>query len=314
NAMEPSSDRRPLLDAEWLDLPDEACLRWYCWKSKVAERRGVLLLLNGRSEFLEKWDETARDFAALGFDVLSLDWRGQGLSTRPLLGTDKGHIDSFDRYIKDLDVFFEKIVQPNAGGRPVGIVAHSMGGHIALRFMADRSPPVRAAALSAPMIGFRTGPLHRTFVRSIAWAAVRIGLADRYTIGGHPFDPAKEPFDGNVLTSDQERYQVRMDYFEDYPELRVGSVTMGWLDAAFRTVRCMGMAGYLEQIKIPVLIAQGGKEALVDNAAMTEAANRLPNGELKTYPDAKHELFMEKDEIRHPLMNAVDDFFTANGV
>ena len=312
--MEASADRRDLLHAEWFALGDGARLRWYRWPAVGAEGRGVLLLLNGRSEFLEKWDETARDFAALGFDVFSLDWRGQGLSTRPLPGTDKGYIDRFETYLDDLEAFLDAVVVPAAGARPIVMVAHSMGGHIALRFLADRSPPVRAVALSAPMINIRTGPLHRAVVHLIAWFATRIGLADRYTLGGGPFDPAREPFDGNVLTGDPDRYQVRMDYFATYPELRVGSVTMGWLDAAFRSVKTLAAPGYLEQVRVPVLIGQAGQEALVDNRAMASAVERMPNARLLVFGDARHELFMEQDTTRTPLMEAVDAFFADYGV
>ncbi|MEM8587313.1 MAG: alpha/beta hydrolase [Pseudomonadota bacterium] len=312
--MEASADRRDLLNAEWFTLGDGARLRWYRWPAVGAEDRGVLLVLNGRSEFLEKWDETARDFAALGFDVFSLDWRGQGLSTRPLPGTDKGYIDRFETYLDDLEAFLDAVVAPAAGGRPIVMVAHSMGGHIALRFLADRHPPVRAAVLAAPMINFRTGPLHRAVVHSMAWLATRIGLGDRYTLGGGPFDPAREPFDGNVLTGDPDRYQVRMDYFATYPELRVGAVTIGWLDAAFRSVNKMAAKGYLECIGMPVLIGQAGQEALVDNRAMASAVDRMPDARLLVFDDARHELFMEQDAVRASLMEAVDRFFADRGI
>lgn len=311
--MEASADRRDLLNAEWFTLGDGARLRWYRWPAIGDNDRGVLLLLNGRSEFLEKSDETARDFARLGFDVFSLDWRGQGLSTRPLAGTDKGYIDRFETYLDDLGAFFDDRVLPAAGDRPIVMAAHSMGGHIALRFAADHRPPVRALALSAPMIDFRTASLHRAVVRVIVWLATRTGFGDRYMIGGGPFNPARSPFEGNVLTGDPDRYRVRMDYFASYPALRVGSVTMGWLDAAFRSVKALVANGCLERIHIPVLIGQAGREALVDNAAMSAAAERLPDARLLVFPDARHELFMEQDAIRRRLMEAVDGFFADHG-
>ena len=148
----------------------------------------------------------------------------------------------------------------------------------------------------------------------MAWLATRIGLGDRYTLGGGPFDPARESFDGNVLTGDPDRYQVRMDYFATYPELRVGAVTMGWLDAAFRSVNKMAAKGYLERIGVPVLIGQAGQEALVDNRAMASAVERMPDARLLVFDDARHELFMEQDAVRASLMEAVDRFFADLGI
>lgn len=311
--MEPSLHKPSLIDANWWQAADGARLRWCSWRATTAEQRGTLLLLNGRSEFLEKWDETARDFSSRGFDVYSLDWRGQGLSARPLPGTDKGHIDRFETYIDDISGFFDAVVRPAAGDRPIVMLAHSMGAHIGLRFLGDRAPAIRAAALAAPMIGFNTGGLGRGLARAMAWTATRMVLGDRYSIGAGPYDPAKERFEGNVLTGDPVRYRVRNDYFEAYPDLRVGGVTFGWLEAAFRTVALMSRADYFGHIRTPILIGQAGLEALVDNSAMTLAVERLPNARLLTFPDARHELFMEQDAIRQPLLQAVDGFFADNG-
>jgi len=307
--MEPSLSKPPLLDANWWRAGDGARLRWYCWTAVTTSKRGVLLLLNGRSEFLEKWDETSRDFAARGFDVFSLDWRGQGLSTRHLSGTDKGHIDHFDTYTADISGFFSEIVRPAASDRPIFMLAHSMGAHIGLRFLGDKAPSINAAVLVAPMIGFNTGGLGKKLAHSMAWIASRIGFAKHYTIGGGPYNPNKEPFEGNVLTSDPIRYQVRNDYFEAYPELRVGGVTFGWLDAAFSSVKILNAERYLKTIQTPILIGQAGQERLVDNQAMDRAVGLLPNVALSRFADARHELFMERDETRRPLLERVDQFF-----
>ena len=66
-----------------LKLPDGAVIRHACWEPPQPPR-ATLLMLNGRSEFIEKYDELARDWTARGYRVFSLDWRGQGRSTRPL--------------------------------------------------------------------------------------------------------------------------------------------------------------------------------------------------------------------------------------
>ena len=77
--------------------------------------RGTILLLTGRGEFIEKYaTEVVGELLGRGFAVIALDWRGQGLSYRPLADHEKGHIDSFDTYLADLKLFLQSVVAPEA--------------------------------------------------------------------------------------------------------------------------------------------------------------------------------------------------------
>ena len=44
-------------------------------------RKGTVVVLQGRAEYIEKYFETVRDLRARGFAVATFDWRGQGLSS-----------------------------------------------------------------------------------------------------------------------------------------------------------------------------------------------------------------------------------------
>ena len=65
-----------------------------------------------------------------GFDVATMDWRGQGASSRAL-GDDsrKSYVGDFAEYDEDLDTLMQWIVRPMLGDgeRPVAL-AHSMEG------------------------------------------------------------------------------------------------------------------------------------------------------------------------------------------
>ena len=124
-------------------------------------------MLNGRREFMEKYRETIGELIERDFDVYSLDWRGQGLSSRMLANRHKGFIEDFDIYLNDLQMFVSNIVIPKAID-PLIILAHSMGGHIALRFIHDHPKMVERAVLTAPMIDILTSPLSRWFASFIS--------------------------------------------------------------------------------------------------------------------------------------------------
>src|SRR5690349_23842290 len=76
-------------------------------------RKGTVVLLQGRAEFIEKYFETVRDLRARGFAVVTFDWRGQGLSGRLLADRHKGYVRSFSQYLIDLGAMMEQIVLPD---------------------------------------------------------------------------------------------------------------------------------------------------------------------------------------------------------
>ena len=64
-----------------IKTPDGVNLRFARWAPPPG-RKGTVVLLQGRAEFIEKYFETVRDLRARGFAVATFDWRGQG-AVRP---------------------------------------------------------------------------------------------------------------------------------------------------------------------------------------------------------------------------------------
>src|ERR1044071_6980190 len=84
-----------------LKTPDGVELRFARWPPPPG-RKGTVCLFQRRAEYIEKYFETVRDLRARGFAVATLDWRGQGLSDRPLSERRKGHVRNFAEYANDL--------------------------------------------------------------------------------------------------------------------------------------------------------------------------------------------------------------------
>ena len=64
-----------------MKTPDGVNLRFARWTPPPG-RKGTVVVLQGRTESIEKYFETVRDLRARGFAVATFDWRGQGLSDR----------------------------------------------------------------------------------------------------------------------------------------------------------------------------------------------------------------------------------------
>ena len=106
--------------------------------------RATVALFQGRAEFIEKYFETIDDLLARGFEVVTLDWRGQGGSERELANPRKGHVDDFAQYQRDLSVFLAQMTLL-ACPKPWFALAHSMGGAILLEYAHGGGDPFRAA-------------------------------------------------------------------------------------------------------------------------------------------------------------------------
>jgi lysophospholipase len=284
---------------------DNQYIRYGIWHSHNEKKRGSVILLNGRKEFMEKHAETTGELNQRGFDVYSLDWRGQGLSSRMLANRHKGFIKNFDSYINDLNLFFRKIVQPK-GSIPLVILAHSMGGHIALRFIHEYPKIADKVVLVSPMIDILTWPLPGWLVRLIVRVAIKVGLDHMYIIGSG--DYTVERFKGNRLTSDPERFRDENKAILENSDLALGGVTYGWLSATFDSIDILTDPGFAKKITTPILIVSAGCDRVVSVNAQKTICSLLPHCRFTEITGARHEILKETDAVRSIFWNEFDRF------
>jgi lysophospholipase len=278
-------------------------LRVAIWNAS-GTARGSVVLLGGRGEFVEKYaTEVVSELLSRGFAVLSMDWRGQGLSSRLLADQDKGHIDDFATYVADLKLFFDTVLEP-ATPRPVIALAHSMGGHIVLRAIAEHGPgPLAAAMLVSPMIGLTREVLLRRVLAIVP--KVRC-LDERYLFGSGPYVTVSRSFAINDLTHDERHFRFTDQWFSADPRLALGGVTIGWARQALRSMHRAHTAGYFEHIPLPIMLLSGSEDTVVDIASHEAVAARLAHVEWVLLRGARHEIMMETDPIRALFWQAFD--------
>src|SRR3712207_9180503 len=91
----------------------------------------------------------------------------------------KGHVPDFSLISEDLGRFMDRVVLPDRIG-PLMLFAHSMGGHIAARYLEHRAGLFAAAILSAPMGDFHTRNIPRWVVQNSAAVMTTVGFAGEY--------------------------------------------------------------------------------------------------------------------------------------
>ncbi|MDI3305594.1 MAG: alpha/beta hydrolase [Acetobacteraceae bacterium] len=298
----------------WLRVRDGLPLRAAYWGARDRRPRGTMLLLNGRAEFIEKHLESVEELRQRGFAVWTLDWRGQGRSGRLLTDPGKGHVRDFADYVADLAQLVREKVEPTLSGGPLLMLAHSMGGNIALRYLAAYPGLVQRAVLSAPMIDFqRNGmPLRRAlaltgFLCALPGVAGRYNGRHRRAILAAHADVATNPFTTCPL-----RFARTAAWLAQDPRLGIGAATWGWSRAALRSVATLAAPEVARRISIPVLLLAAEDERITDNAAIARFAVALPQARLEVIPGTRHELLGEADAPRARFWRAFDAFLEAS--
>ncbi len=260
--------------------------------------------MGGRSEFIEKYFESARDLQARGLSVATMDWRGQGLSDRMLPEREKGHILDFGTYRADLKKFTEEVARRRFRG-PLFLFTHSMGGAPALQLLADGYDAFAGAVLCAPMTRLFDDPLKRIFARVVARTACALGGARNPVFGVKEHSLA---FEGNVLTTDPARHQRFADLQAAAPNAIIREPTYGWLKAATDAIDDLHRPGRFQSLKTPVRIISAQCDQLVSSRDHGILASRSPLIDIVTIQGALHEIMMERDDIRSQYWAAVDAF------
>ncbi len=289
---------------------DGELLRYARWAATVGPRRGTICIFSGRSEYIEKYFETVADLRRRGFAVAIFDWRGQGGSYRSIKDARKGHIEDFSEFDRDVTCFMREVVLPDCPP-PYGAIAHSMGGHVLLRNITKPGSWFDRVALLAPMVELHPQLLKfpPRVVRAYAAWGKRLGLSKNYVRGAGPDQSRIGPYETNILTSDRERHQRNYMLEQAAPQLLLGGPTIGWLDAAMRSIAMINHPDYFAKIKVPLLIFAAGMDVIVPSRAVEDYAARLKLGTGILLPEAKHEILQENDMIRTRFWAAFDAYF-----
>jgi lysophospholipase len=292
------------------DAPGGAAVHWLTGKGGVKVRfitapslgqpRGSVIVAPGRTEFVEKYFEVLRELQGRGFCVFSIDWRGQGLSDREVADPQKGYFKSFDDPVDDLVAALREAA--DALPAPHVLLAHSMGGGITLRALQKHKLEVAAAAFSSPMWGLKQ---LKGLAKAFAEFSTAIGAGGAF-VPGVQRRWEREPFENNPVTCCPERHQRTQDLVAADERLELAGVTWGWLAAAAAIFDGFKKPGALSHLTMPILVASAGREMLVDNAAHDAIAALLPHCTHITLADSKHEILMEKDEVRAAFWTAFD--------
>ncbi|WP_295048572.1 alpha/beta fold hydrolase [uncultured Paracoccus sp.] len=296
--------------AFWTQADDGVTLRLGHWRA-ATDSRGSILLFPGRTEYIEKYSSVASDLTTAGYDVLVIDWRGQGLSDRLLPDTRMGHVVQFADYQRDV---VEMIVAATdlALPRPWHLLAHSMGGCIGLAAL-HQDLPVASAAFSAPMWGINLRPMSHGVAVGLAYLAGRLGHGGRLApgsgggaMGTYVLD---ESFGANLLTEDAGEWCRMVRQAAAWPDITIGGASFDWVGKALN--ECLRLSR-LSSPDVPALVSLGSREKIVSPGAIRDRVARWPGASLMTVDGALHEIMMCRPDRRAAFMSAALRLFASS--
>lgn len=284
-------------------------LRSFSWPS--GGERGSLLFLGGRGDIVEKYFEAFGRWHGAGWSIASFDWRGQGGSGRLSADPRCGHVDDFGPWIDDLSAFFDQWRAGHPG--PHVVIAHSMGGHLTMRALAERRIAPDAAVLVAPMLGLKSAPFGPRLGARIARLMCLIGDPKRLAWKTNERPGVPDRSRQALLTHDLDRYEDEIWWKTEKPEIALGPPSWAWVAAAYRSTLGLDAPGLLESVTTPILLLEAKADRLVDPRAIERAAARLPHATLRAWGDeSAHEILREADPVRDRALAEIDRFLDAS--
>jgi lysophospholipase len=253
-----------------------------------------IIFLNGRSEWIEKYADLPEStkFGEDSFWVM-MDHRGQGASEGA-----RSHVKSYEHFAKDVAA----VVSECFGDQPYYIIAHSMGGLIAVYGAVKDILKPQGLVLCSPLFGI-ISPMPPILAKVLARFLTLTPFAGRPSGRG---SDRRKTFSGNPLTSSKRRFRAMTEgtYSTQAP-------TFAWVHATFAASAVIYKKRNLKKLKIPVSIIVGDRESVVDRFVYQLWIDRWQElsgktAKFKLVAGAQHELLNEADRFRKQALTFIN--------
>lgn len=264
------------------------------WEKAAAE--GTVIISHGQGEHSECYHRLVNAFARDRWNFWAWDMRGHGRSEGR-----RGYVANFEDYVLDYQLFLKHALDdPRLKGKPVVLLAHSMGGLVQLKTLIEKPQlPVSAQVCSAPEVGLSLQPP--------AWKETAARFANTLL----PQITLWNEITNDMLTRDPD---VVREFEQDvlrHARISPGAY-LGMLDA-FTFVR-----GRAAEIRVPTLFQLPEQDPVVSTPEARQVFDKLGSErkELKVYGGgARHEMYndLHRNEVYADLKAFLDSVLATQG-
>lgn len=247
--------------------------------------RGRVLIVHGYGEHARRHDEIATALAAAGFSTWAGNLPGHGNAPGK-----RGHIRRWEDYLDAVESWWSELP---ASPPPFFLLGHSVGGLIALDWALAHRERLRGLVLSSP--AFRLGFEPPAWRQSLARFVSRVWPSLSQPSGIDPEGISSVPEEVRRYREDPHRHgRATARFFVSYQA------------AAERLRQLRG------PLPCPTLVLFGENDTIASIAAARAwIGTRRAEARMRTYPEARHEIFHESFIVREAAMKDVVAFLEA---
>ncbi len=260
-------------------------LRLYVRRREVDNSRGEVIIVHGFGEHSGRYGSLTDHLVNHSYTVTGYDHRGHGLSDGL-----PGHIEHFYEYEDDLHKIIAH-VRDRSKSPNLYLIAHSMGGLVALRYLAKRGDDLSGAIISAPLVAVAVPvPAHKLI---IARLCARFRPYMRLNNGINPAHLSRDTEVGKAYATDP---------------LVNRKVSARWFAEATRAME--EVKDWATQITLPLLVMHGTEDKLASCDATKRLFEKIgsKDKELGIYSGYYHELFNEPE--KHQLYERATEWLS----
>ncbi|WP_191566947.1 alpha/beta hydrolase [Metabacillus idriensis] len=254
------------------------------WECDDQNPKGVIVIVHGAAEHHGRYRWLVEMWKCAGYHVIMGDLPGQGTSTRR-----RGHIQSFDEYIIELNIWVD---EARKLGLPLFLLGHSMGGLIVIRALQEKHQHVNGVILSSPCLGLVYKP-------SKAMELISKPL--------NIIAPAFKVDSGLSVSIATRNKEVRDA--DENDSLYVTKVSVRWYRELVKAIE-QAHENVKSFADLPLLVMTGGDDKVVDSTAVKTWFNRanLSEKAFKEWKGFYHEIFNEpeRDQVFKYAQTFVD--------
>lgn len=295
------------LKGTFLSTCQKESIHYYIYEP-VGEIKGILQVVHGMKEYVERYEELARYLTERGILLCGHDQLGHGHT-----GKEQGEFGFFakkngHRYLVEDVHFLRVLIQDKYKNIPFFLFGHSMGSFIARVYLAQYADGLAGCILSgtsgriklsvtgigiADTIAKTKGVYHRgTFIDKMAFGAYNAGFEGNTNYEWLSRDPKIcEAFRVDELCN----YQFTCTAFRDLFTLLTLCNQKKWYESFSKKLPLYLMSGTHDPVGVKGIGVKQVYNQLLDTGHRTVT--------LKLYPEARHELTNEinKEEVYRDL-------------
>lgn len=252
--------------------------------------KALVFLIHGLSDHGGRFSGVAETLTRNGFVFIAPDLRGNGRSSGK-----KGHFDSYDQVMDDLDLLIE-IARQKHRDIPLFIYGQSMGGNLALNYGLRRGQNLSGIIASSPWLRLTRPP--NPLVQGIGSAIGKIfpGLV----------------IPNGLVAEDLTHTKSISDAYRNDPLVH-GKISLN----TFRIITESGEWAIqnAHRLKFPLLLLHGTSDNITSMEASREFSNKLQaEHTFETWEGLRHELHNEpsSENVLSHIVNWMDSLLLKN--